>query len=352
MRTHHRSDRRADLIDFPQGSWYAVAPSTAVGRAPVAARVLGHSVVLYRDRRGDAVALEDRCCHSSYPLSLGRLEGDSLRCGYSGFVYGPDGVVTSVPTQEQVPLDAAVRAFPVREQDGFLWLWPGTPGRAARRAVPALGWLTSSDWTTFGDNWTVDAHASLLQDNFADITHISHLHPAVAPPVLATTPPPLVVTVSEMAVTFTRDYPPSVLQPWHAEVLEVPADSVHTQHERGEFMSPGVWVDRWDIDVEGHGPADGVKTFYFTHAITPLDDHTTSHAWRVSRNFSHSAAATGTMMPLLTDYYRTVASALETIQTVVDLHGPRREVAVAADAAKTAVRKLMVRLAAEDDGVR
>ncbi|NMO04564.1 Rieske 2Fe-2S domain-containing protein [Gordonia sp. TBRC 11910] len=342
------TERRAASIDFPTGSWYAVATSTSVGRQPSACRVLGKRVVVYRDSRGDAVALDDRCCHSSYPLSLGRVEGDDIRCGYSGFVYGPDGAVRSVPTQSLVPIGAHVHAYPVREQDGLIWVWPGSPGRAARREIPALGWLTSPDWTTFGDSWVVEANATLLQDNFADITHIAHLDPVAAPPVLSSQTPEIVVTVNELTVSFSRDYPASALQPWQAEILEVPADSQHAQREEGTFLSPGLWVDRWDISVDGHGEQDGTKTSYFTHAITPIDERTTAHTWRVSRNYTPSAAATGTMEPVMRDYYRSVHRALETIQRVIDDDGPRRDVTVRADAAKVAVRKLMRRLAAEE----
>ncbi len=347
MTSTTRTGRRG-AVDFPLGSWYAVSASEAVGRLPVAARVLDRRVVLYRDSRGATVALEDRCCHSSYPLSLGRVEGDDIRCGYSGFVYGPDGSVVSVPTQAQVPVGAGVTAYPTKEHGGLVWIWPGVAGRAALRDLPSLPWLSSPDWVTFGGSWVTQAGASLLQDNFADITHITHLDPVVAPPVLAAEPPPITVTVSEMTVTFGRTYPAAPLQPWQAEVLGVPVDSEFEQREEGSFLTPGLWVDRWDIEVKDQGDRDGTKTLYFTHAITPLDARTTAHTWRVSRNFAPSAAATGTMEPLLRDYYRTVRTALETIQEVVDTDGPRRGVTVRADAAKVAVRKIMRRLAAED----
>lgn len=348
MSTTTRAGHPSTTVQFPSGSWYAAAPSAAVGRQPVARRVLDRRVVLYRDSHGDAIALEDRCCHSSYPLSLGRVEGDDIRCGYSGFVYGPDGAVRSVPTQDHVPVGARVTAYPAREHGGWVWVWPGTPGRAGLRDLPELPWLTSPGWVSFGDDWVTGAHASLLQDNFADITHIIHLDPLVAPPVLQTAPPPITVTVSEMTVTFGRTYATAPLQAWQAEVLEVPTDSEHEQREEGMFLAPGLWVDRWDIDVVGQGDRDGTKTLYFTHAITPIDERSTSHSWRVSRNFAPSAAATGTMEPLLRDYYVKVRHALETVQDVIDTDGRRRDVTVRSDAAKVAVRKIMRRLAAED----
>lgn len=160
------------------------------------------------------------------------------------------------------------------------------------------------------------AHASLLEDTVADITHSTHLDPVAVPPVLSSAPPPITVTVSEVSVTFARAYPAAPLQHWQAQVLEVPVDSEHEQREQGMFLTPGPWVDRWDIDIAGQGDRDGTKTLYFTQAITPVNDRTTAHSWRVRRNY--------------------------------DTDGPRRPVAVRADAAKVAVRKIMRRLTAED----
>lgn len=336
---------------FPVGAWYVIAASTGVGRQPLAVRALGKRIVAYRDSRGAAVVLEDRCAHSSYPLSLGTVEGDDIRCGYSGFKYGPDGAVNDVPSQEHLPTGIGVAAYPTREQDGLVWVWMGAPGRAGLRPVGDLRWLHEDGWSTFGDDWVVAAGAGLLQDNFADITHIAHLDPQSAPPALHDVPPPITVTVSEMSVSFERDFPPAPVQPWMAEVMEIDPASKHAQREVGRFVSPGLWVDRWDVDVAGQGERDGCKTVYFTHAITPIDERTTHHLWRVSRNFSDSPAATGTFEPIMRDYYAKVRTALETIQQVIDQDGPRRPVTVRSDAAKVAVRKIMRRLN-EEDGLR
>jgi vanillate O-demethylase monooxygenase subunit len=149
---------------------------------------------------------------------------------------------------------------------------------------------------------------------------------------------------------FARDYPPAPLAPWHAQLLGLSAESSHAQHEEGEFRSPGLWVDRWDVRVSGHDPSDGVHSFVFTHALTPVDERTTRHVWRVSRNFAHSAGAEGTLAPIFGRYYQRVQAALETMQRVVDRDGPRVEVHVAADAAASAVRRIMDRLVAEETG--
>jgi phenylpropionate dioxygenase-like ring-hydroxylating dioxygenase large terminal subunit len=132
----------------PADCWYVLAASESVGRSLRAYRVAGVPLVVFRTAAGQAVALHDRCVHRPYPLSAGHLDGDELSCGLCGFVYGPDGRCLRVPTQSRVPVGAAVRAYPVREEQGLVWVWTGEPGRAPLHRLPDLPWLTADGWAT------------------------------------------------------------------------------------------------------------------------------------------------------------------------------------------------------------
>jgi len=70
--------------------WYVAAWAHEVTRGLLARRLLGEPVVLYRSTAGDPVALEDRCLHRRAPLSLGRVVGDEVECGYHGLRYDAD----------------------------------------------------------------------------------------------------------------------------------------------------------------------------------------------------------------------------------------------------------------------
>lgn len=334
---------------YPVNAWYVLATGDEVGDRPLGRRAADVAIVLYRRADGTAVALEDRCAHRPYPLSLGRVEGDTIVSGYTGFVYGPDGACVRVPTQEQVPFGARVRAFPVHDDGAFVWVWTGDPALAARRHPPRTPWLRDAGWATSGETLDTAAGVLLLHENFADITHVAVVDPFISPPVLRGTPPPLEVEVSETSVAFSRTYAPAPVADWHAHALGLPADARHPQRETGAFVSPGLWVNTWEVHADGVTPT---PTFRFTHAITPVDAGRTAHAWRVSRNFAPDEATTATLHPIFAEYYRRVRESLEIMQAVVDRDGPRREVNVAADVAALAVRKKLAQTVAEEAGTR
>ena len=86
---------------------------------------------------GRLVALEDRCVHRLAPLSLGRCEGERLRCMYHGLLYDPDGAVAEIPGQDLIPKNARVKAYPVRRPARLGLGVDGRSGAGRRGADPA-----------------------------------------------------------------------------------------------------------------------------------------------------------------------------------------------------------------------
>ncbi len=331
---------------YPTHSWYVVATGDEVTATPLARRALDTALVLYRTSDGTPVALEDRDAHRPYPLSLGTVTDDLIVSGYSGFAYAPDGSCVRVPTQAQVPYGARVRAFPVAEQDGLVWVWFAEPGLARLHHPPRAPWLEQDGWATLGGAWTTEADFALLHENFADITHVAVVDPTIAPPVLTSGPVPLLeVEVTETSVSFHRDYPPAPLAPWHAPLVGASPDAAFPQREEGRFVAPGLWVDSWDVT----DPRTGAPwTFRFTHAVTPVSPTSTRHVWRVSRNFALGEEVSATLLGMFTAYYGRVRDILQTMQQVITRDGPREEVSVAADAAALQVRKILDRMLADE----
>lgn len=348
--TRTRPGRTRPAAAVPTDCWYALAPSDAVARELLGFRVGDRPVVLFRTTGGDVVALDDRCIHRPYPLSAGRLDGDLVRCGLCGFAYDADGRCVSVPTQSRVPMGASVRACPVREEHGLVWVWFGEPGRARLHRLPDLGWLDDKDWVTVGAEQEVAAGFLLLHESFADVTQIPILAPDLSPAVLLVQPPPLDVIVTETTVSLSRQFPPGPLPDWQARALTREPDEELEHRQEGHFLSPAAWVDNWDVvPDDGSTPA----RMRFTQLVTPVNGRSSRLLWRVSRDFAvHDEATTTLLAEMFVSYYQRLAAALETMQRVVDRDGPGQEVNVSADVAALKVRRIVQTMLAEEGSTR
>jgi phenylpropionate dioxygenase-like ring-hydroxylating dioxygenase large terminal subunit len=162
---------------FLRNSWYVAAWDREVTRMPLGRLILNEPVVLYRREDGTPVALEDRCCHRQLPLSMGRLEGDELRCGYHGLKFDASGKCVEIPGQSSIPPQARVRAYPLVEKYNWVWIWMGDPERADPAVIPHWWWAEHRDWAfTRADMVHVRCNYQLISDNVLDVTHLAYVH--------------------------------------------------------------------------------------------------------------------------------------------------------------------------------
>jgi vanillate O-demethylase monooxygenase subunit len=165
-------------MPFVRNCWYVAAWSRDVATAPVARTVLGENIVLFRMANGDVSALEDLCPHRLLPLSQGSVIGDSIRCGYHGLTFDGAGQCIAAPTQDSVPSGACVRAYPVAEKLGLVWIWMGDAESADPAAIYDLPQYHEPSWgVAHGDALYVKASYLLLCDNLCDPTHVNYVHP-------------------------------------------------------------------------------------------------------------------------------------------------------------------------------
>ena len=164
---------------FLKNAWYVAAWDSEIGEAPFARTILGEPVVLFRTPQGIA-ALEDRCCHRSLPLSLGQVVGDRIQCGYHGLEFDTAGACVRVPGQSKIPPGAEMRAYPVVQRYGWVWIWPGDPALADTALLPDWWWCESPDWKVIpgrgGKPMYVEGNYLLISDNLFDIAHLTYVH--------------------------------------------------------------------------------------------------------------------------------------------------------------------------------
>ncbi|WP_137680840.1 aromatic ring-hydroxylating dioxygenase subunit alpha [Aurantiacibacter suaedae] len=176
---------------FPKNAWYVAAISREIKDRGVLSRTICElPLALYRAQDGTVGALLDRCPHRLFPLSKGQVTQDGLRCGYHGLAFAADGRCTHIPSQDEIPPNARVAAYPVRESHGLIWLWPGDPALAQNTPLPAFetgpGYLSGLDFSCLDecDKWgvagphliEVDANYMLAVDNLLDLTHVAFIH--------------------------------------------------------------------------------------------------------------------------------------------------------------------------------
>jgi vanillate O-demethylase monooxygenase subunit len=328
----------------PLDCWYVAATAEEVGRTLLSRRLLGRPVLLYRERSGRAVALEDRCAHRALPLSLGALHEDRVVCRYHGFAYDGTGACVDVPSQEHVPYGARVASYPVREDGPFVWVWLGNPRRAATSSPPRVPELSDASWSVLGGEQTVAAGYLLLHENALDRTHFATVHPDTAHRGYLESEPPLTVEVSETSVSYARDFPAGPLTAWQSAATGLPPASRCVQRESGVFVSPGLHLDRMEVV----GPDRGYRTV-FVRAFTPVDASSTRVFWRVARDYGHGDAQAEDGLRRI--HERTMLEdqpLVEAIQASVDRDGPSRPVNAAADAAAVRAHAIVRRLLEEE----
>jgi phenylpropionate dioxygenase-like ring-hydroxylating dioxygenase large terminal subunit len=169
------------MASWLRDCWYVIAWDheipAANDDAPLFSRtVLGEPVLLLRDRDGGLVAMEDRCCHRHAPLSKGRREGDSVRCGYHGLRFDLTGRCVEVPGMERPPAQAQVRTYPVAVKNRWVFVWPGDPARADLRLLPDNFSCDHPQWHHRKGYLHYDTNWLLICDNLLDFTHLSYVH--------------------------------------------------------------------------------------------------------------------------------------------------------------------------------
>lgn len=165
---------------FLRNSWYVAAFGDEIGQTPLARTMLNDPIVLYRTANGTPVALEDRCCHRALPLSMGKIVGENIQCGYHGLKFNISGACVGVPGQSNIPPNAAVRAYPLVERWNWVWIWMGDPLLADEKLIPNWWWTDHSDWACIkgcgGEPLHVKCNYELITDNLMDVSHLSYVH--------------------------------------------------------------------------------------------------------------------------------------------------------------------------------
>jgi len=153
--------------------WHPVAAERELGGEPLAVRLCGRDLVLWRDAQGRPHAFDDRCPHRGAALSLGRVRDGQLQCVYHGWCFDGGGRCTTVPAVPGfIPsASAAVKAHALTSSHGLLWL--GLDG-STQRAAPALTGLPPREIVC--GPFDAATSAPRVVENFLDMSHFAFVH--------------------------------------------------------------------------------------------------------------------------------------------------------------------------------
>jgi 3-ketosteroid 9alpha-monooxygenase subunit A len=174
---------------FPRG-WFVVADSAMIIDKPHNARYFGEDVVIFRGESGAVVMLSAYCphmgthlgkSHASHTIASGHhIEGDSIRCPFHGWRYGPDGKCNDIPYFDgTLPRLARLRSWPTREKYGIVFCWNDPEGLPPDFELPDFPEWDNPEWmrwTGVDDLGELPCHPIEIFDNNSDYAHLRYLH--------------------------------------------------------------------------------------------------------------------------------------------------------------------------------
>ncbi len=340
---------------FIRNAWYAGAWDHELGSDDMVSRkLLGETLLFYRTANGEVTVLRDRCSHRFAPLSIGRREGDCIRCMYHGLVFDAAGKCVEEPGRKGVSPNTDVRHYPAVVRYRLVWVWMGNPQDADPALIPDCHFQDDPAWACDPRTIHYDADYRLILNNLLDFSHLTFVHEKTlgGSRQLAEIRPK--VEQTGQGVKLTRWY---LDEPGVAPYL----DGFATFEGR---------VDRWHIyhlstlgnvfvmdsgsAPAGSGAPEGKRVaeamqFVATQIATPEDARHTHFFWSYAHNFRiEDAGFTRMLTDRIEEGFREDKFFIEAQQKVIDESGDDAMAFILADNGLALGRRLIAaKLAAE-----
>jgi phenylpropionate dioxygenase-like ring-hydroxylating dioxygenase large terminal subunit len=274
---------------FLRNAWYVAALDHEVTRHLFPIRILGEPVVLYRRLDGSVVGLEDACPHRKLPLSMGRLIGDRVECGYHGLTFDGTGTCTRVPGVEKIPHVARVRSYPVVERYGFVWIWTGDPALADASRIFAIEHWDDTQWgKTIPDAMTLDCNYLYVTDNLLDPSHVAWVHKTSFGN-SACEEVPVETKMTETGVIVSRWMCDVDVAPFYRPFTRFAGNADRQQHYEVRYPCHAI-IRAIFVPTGTGGPQGRLHDDMFLmdsyNFMSPMDERHTRYFWLQMRNFA------------------------------------------------------------------
>lgn len=264
----------ADLTTALEYFWHPVATEAELDRAggPMAVRLLGRDLVVARLGPGYLAAVDDRCPHRSTRLSVGSVDGATIRCAYHGWRWAGDGRCVEIPSAPATPIPHRFRqrAYEVVGRHGLVWVRLREGAPSAVPACPARD--DPAMRVTDGEPYTWTTSAPRRVENFVDLAHFAWVHDGTLG--VRDQPVPPDVTPRREQGELRFEFVPPALP-------DDPEDAALVGHSIYRLPMP-LTVD---IEFDLGGPDHHRRHLWMT--ASPIDPGTCRTFWCVARTDEH-----------------------------------------------------------------
>ncbi len=160
--------------------WHPVALTGELTDLPLAVRILGEDLVLYRDQAGSIGLLDRHCSHRGTSLEFGVISERGLRCCYHGWLYDTDGTILETPGEPSgsgISAHTKHTAYPTHEYEGLIFAYLGKP--AEQPDFPIFDTFELADNRLVPYAITQPCNWLQVQENAMDPIHAVYLHAVV-----------------------------------------------------------------------------------------------------------------------------------------------------------------------------
>jgi len=340
---------------FLRNCWYVAAWDHELIDGRLLARtIMEEGIVLYKGESGQAVALRDRCCHRGALLSMGRREGDCLRCMYHGLKFDATGKCIQIPGQEVVPAKLGVQSYPVVERDHIVWIWMGDPARADPSTIIDFPYLRDPRWKGIPDYLHYDANYLLIVDNLSDFAHLAFVHTRTlgGSEEYAFKTKPVAMERLERGFRVERWHMASPPPPFHRKVIPdktalVDRRNIGHMHVPGTFFLESLFAPAGSGAEKGN--LEGARQYRNCQFMTPETRRTTHFFWNYLNDFEgNDGNVSRSLHASLIEGFMEDKAIIEAQQRVLDADPDFHMMAVAADGPLMHFRRVLERLIAAE----
>ena len=277
-----QTDAGTPMGEYFRRFWQPVALSQELAEpdgTPVRVNIMGEELVAFRDTDGRIGLIEARCPHRGADMFYGRNEECGLRCVYHGWKFDVEGKAVDLPN---VPPGARhhdtvrVKAYPTREDGGFVWGWLGPEGAAPE--IPQIEFTLMPPERRYVTKQLIECNWAQVMEGDLDTSHFSFLH-MPAPQVPSNENPD--APADERRLRWIRADPMPNFQILEHDVGFVvggarQADDEGIYWRMTQFMLPS----------HGTGPSAMPGETYFGFTVVPVTDRASwiyTYAWNPER---------------------------------------------------------------------